>query len=76
MELPPVRYATASDGVRIAYMRWPDTSPPLFSVNTPVARHLSLSTRTIERYVQNIYGKLGAHSRVEAANWAREHGLM
>jgi hypothetical protein len=27
MELPPVRYATASDGVRIAYMRWRDTLP-------------------------------------------------
>jgi hypothetical protein len=76
MELPPVRYATASDGVRIAYMRWPDTSPPLFSVNTPVARHLSLSTRTIERHVRNIDTKLGVHNRTQAANWARDHGVV
>jgi DNA-binding CsgD family transcriptional regulator/pimeloyl-ACP methyl ester carboxylesterase len=43
--------------------------------NATIAQSLSLSTRTVERHVQNIYAKLNAHNRVEAANWAREHGV-
>jgi DNA-binding NarL/FixJ family response regulator len=44
--------------------------------NSEVAERLSISTRTVERHVQNIYIKLGVHNRVEAANWAREHGVV
>jgi DNA-binding CsgD family transcriptional regulator/pimeloyl-ACP methyl ester carboxylesterase len=44
--------------------------------NADIATELVMSTRTVERHVQNIYNKLGVHNRVEAANWAREHGGM
>ncbi|GAB4335256.1 MAG: hypothetical protein Kow0010_22690 [Dehalococcoidia bacterium] len=44
--------------------------------NSQIATELCLSTRTVERHVQNIYNKLGVHNRVEAANWAREHGVI
>ena len=44
--------------------------------NEAIAADLTLSTRTIERHVQNIYNKLGVHNRVEAANWASRHGLL
>lgn len=42
MELPPVRFATASDGVRIAYMRWPGESPPFLVVYKPSTPALSM----------------------------------
>jgi DNA-binding CsgD family transcriptional regulator len=41
-----------------------------------IAQSLVLSPRTVERHIQNIYNKLGVHNRVEAANWAREHGIV
>lgn len=44
--------------------------------NEAIAADLTLSTRTIERHVQNIYNKLGVHNRVEAANWASRHGIV
>ena len=44
--------------------------------NAQIASELVMSPRTVERHVQNIYNKLGVHNRVEAANWAREHGGM
>jgi len=40
-----------------------------------IAQQLVVSVRTVERHLQNIYNKTGAHNRVEAANWAREHGV-
>ncbi|MCA9831408.1 MAG: alpha/beta fold hydrolase [Dehalococcoidia bacterium] len=43
--------------------------------NGAMAQRLTLSARTVERHVHNIYTKLGVHNRVEAANWAREHGM-
>jgi DNA-binding CsgD family transcriptional regulator len=43
--------------------------------NAQIATQLILSTRTVERHVRNIYTKLNVHNRVEAANWAREHGV-
>jgi DNA-binding NarL/FixJ family response regulator len=42
--------------------------------NPEIARVLTLSTRTVDRHVQNLYRKLGVRNRVAAANWAREHG--
>jgi DNA-binding NarL/FixJ family response regulator len=44
--------------------------------NSEIADALSLSTRTVERHARNIYTKIGVHNRVEAANWAREHGVV
>lgn len=43
--------------------------------NPEIAEALVLSTRTIERHIQNVYNKLGVHNRIEANIWAREHGL-
>jgi len=42
--------------------------------NKDIAQTLILSVRTIEAHLRNIYGKLGVHSRTEAALWAVEHG--
>jgi DNA-binding CsgD family transcriptional regulator/pimeloyl-ACP methyl ester carboxylesterase len=43
--------------------------------NAEIAQALVLSPRTVEQHVRNIYTKLNFHNRVEAANWAREHGV-
>ncbi len=43
--------------------------------NREIADRLFLSTRTVERHLTNIYGKVGADNRVEAAAFARAHGL-
>ena len=43
--------------------------------NRAIAAALYLSPRTAERHVANIYLKLGAHSKVEAAAYALRHGL-
>lgn len=45
------------------------------SSNPEIADTLTLSPRTVDRHIQNLYRKLGVHNRVEAANWAREHGI-
>lgn len=45
------------------------------STNGQIADQLSLSTRTVENHIANIYAKIGVHGRVAAANWAREHGV-
>jgi DNA-binding NarL/FixJ family response regulator len=42
--------------------------------NKDIAQTLTLSVRTIEAHLRNIYGKLGVRSRTEAALWAAEHG--
>jgi DNA-binding NarL/FixJ family response regulator len=42
MEMPPVQFTHAQDGTRIAFVRYPGTSPVHFSVNTPGAPALSL----------------------------------
>jgi DNA-binding CsgD family transcriptional regulator/pimeloyl-ACP methyl ester carboxylesterase len=44
--------------------------------NAQIAEALTLSPRTVDRHIANVYGKLGIHNRVEAANWAREHGVV
>ena len=43
--------------------------------NDAIAADLTLSARTVERHTSNIYAKLNVHNRVEAANWARAHGV-
>lgn len=42
MEIPPIQYTTTSDGVRIAYQRFPGAPPPFLFVNTPASPPLSL----------------------------------
>jgi DNA-binding NarL/FixJ family response regulator len=43
--------------------------------NFQIAGTLTVSTRTVEHHIASIYAKLGVHNRVEAANWARDHGI-
>ena len=43
--------------------------------NREIAAALYLSPRTAERHVANIYLKLGAHTKAEAAAYALRHGL-
>jgi DNA-binding CsgD family transcriptional regulator len=40
------------------------------------ARRLHVSSATIRNHVQNIFGKLGVHSRLEAVAYAARHRLL
>ena len=44
--------------------------------NKRISEELGLKQQTIRNYLSNIFDKLGVHSRVEAAVWARERGLV
>ncbi|MDY7040067.1 MAG: response regulator transcription factor [Chloroflexota bacterium] len=44
--------------------------------NKEIARKLQVTRRTVEFHVGNILKKLGVTSRVEAAMWAREQGVV
>ncbi len=41
-----------------------------------MAERLHVSPATVRNHVQNIFGKLGVHSRLEAAAHATRHGLL
>ncbi len=41
-----------------------------------MADRLTISKKTADRHVQNLYTKLGISNRVAAAVWAMEHGLI
>ncbi len=43
--------------------------------NKDIAQTLVLSVRTVEAHLRSIFGKLGVHSRTEAALWAVKHGF-
>jgi DNA-binding NarL/FixJ family response regulator len=44
--------------------------------NAAIARRLSLTTRTVQNHVSNIYGKLDVTTRTEAALYAIRHGWV
>ncbi|MGH3577372.1 MAG: alpha/beta fold hydrolase [Mycobacterium sp.] len=44
--------------------------------NPDIATTLVLSVKTVERHLANVYGKIGARSRVEASIYALRHGLV
>jgi predicted ATPase/DNA-binding CsgD family transcriptional regulator len=43
--------------------------------NAEIASELVLSVRTVEKHVANIYAKIGARGRADAATYALRHGL-
>jgi DNA-binding NarL/FixJ family response regulator len=43
--------------------------------NRQIADALVLSVHTVERHINNIYGKIGAHNRAEAAAYAIRHEI-
>jgi DNA-binding NarL/FixJ family response regulator len=43
--------------------------------NPEIAHALTLSTRTVERHIANLYPKLGARNRAEATAYALRHAL-
>jgi len=45
------------------------------SSNARIAQALTISTRTVERHIGNIYLKIGAHNRAEATAYAFRHRL-
>jgi len=46
------------------------------SSNEGISRALSISTRTVERHIGNIYLKIGAHNRAEATAYAFRQALV
>jgi DNA-binding CsgD family transcriptional regulator/pimeloyl-ACP methyl ester carboxylesterase len=44
--------------------------------NSEIADELVLSVRTVERHVQNVYGKIGAKRRAEATAYALTRGVV
>ncbi|HEX2024938.1 MAG TPA: response regulator transcription factor, partial [Actinomycetota bacterium] len=41
-----------------------------------VARRLEVSQHTVRTHMQNLYAKLGAHSRLDVVRFAAQHGLV
>jgi pimeloyl-ACP methyl ester carboxylesterase/DNA-binding CsgD family transcriptional regulator len=46
------------------------------SSNERIARALTISTRTVERHIGNIYLKIAAHNRAEATAYAFRHAIV
>jgi DNA-binding NarL/FixJ family response regulator len=44
--------------------------------NTRIARELDIAERTVEFHVGNVLEKLDVASRVEAAMWAKDEGIV
>jgi len=44
--------------------------------NQGIARELSISTRTVERHIGNLYLKIGVHNRAQATAYAIRKGLV
>jgi len=44
--------------------------------NRAIAERLTVSTRTVEHHVQDVYARIGVSSRAAAAMYAMEHGLL
>src|SRR5262249_9655162 len=44
--------------------------------NREIAVALTLSVRTVEKHIANIYTKIGARGRADAATYAIRHGLL
>ena len=44
--------------------------------NNEIAQALSVTVWTVSFHISNILKKLGVASRVEAAVWAKEHGII
>jgi len=45
-------------------------------VRTVFADQLVISTNTVRTHLQNIFAKLGAHSKLEAVTLANQRGLL
>jgi len=43
--------------------------------NPTIASNLNLAEQTVRNYASTLYHKLGVHSRLAAAIWARERGM-
>jgi DNA-binding NarL/FixJ family response regulator len=46
------------------------------SATKQIAANLGISTKTADRHIQNIYGKIRVSSRAAATLYAVEHGLV
>ena len=44
--------------------------------NQEIARVLSISKRTVDNHVSNIFNKTGTKNRVALLNWAMDHGKV
>jgi pimeloyl-ACP methyl ester carboxylesterase/DNA-binding CsgD family transcriptional regulator len=43
--------------------------------NREIADSLTLSVRTVERHIANLYDKIGVHTKAQATDYAHRHGL-
>ena len=44
--------------------------------NSEIAQRLSISVKTVETHLTNVYGKCGVQSRAEAIAFAQRHHLL